>query len=104
MGFYEVGLKESFRFVGDLIWIAKMEPPSGFWATLWSFLRFLPFFVGLLLLGIVKGVSFFLSLVFCVLIYGNSCVLWDMDLIIGIKLLLFFFTFNDNDVWKFPTD
>ncbi|XP_065044811.1 uncharacterized membrane protein At3g27390-like isoform X1 [Musa acuminata AAA Group] len=32
-----------------------MEPPKGFWATLWSFLCFLPFFLGLLLLGIVKG-------------------------------------------------
>lgn len=38
-----------------------MEPPQGFWATLWSCLRFLPFFLGLLLLGIIKG-RFILSL------------------------------------------
>ncbi|KAH9624816.1 hypothetical protein KSS87_018132 [Heliosperma pusillum] len=32
-----------------------MEPPSGIWASVLQFLRFLPFFVGLLLLGIIKG-------------------------------------------------
>ncbi|KAK1290743.1 putative membrane protein [Acorus calamus] len=35
-----------------------MEPPEGFWATLWSFLCFLPFFIGLLLLGIIKGLGY----------------------------------------------
>ncbi|XP_074274977.1 putative membrane protein At3g27390 [Silene latifolia] len=32
-----------------------MEPPSGVLASVLQFLRFLPFFVGLLLLGIIKG-------------------------------------------------
>ena len=32
-----------------------MEPPTGFSASLLSFIRFLPFFIGLLLLGTTKG-------------------------------------------------
>ncbi|KAG6391845.1 hypothetical protein SASPL_149606 [Salvia splendens] len=32
-----------------------MEPPMGLWASLWSFIRFLPFFIGLLILGVLKG-------------------------------------------------
>ena len=32
-----------------------MEPPSGIRASAWSFFKFLPFFLGLLLLGIIKG-------------------------------------------------
>nr|CAB3487427.1 unnamed protein product [Digitaria exilis] len=32
-----------------------MEPPSGFWASLLSFLKFLPYFCGLLILGFIKG-------------------------------------------------
>ncbi|KAK6153128.1 hypothetical protein DH2020_012767 [Rehmannia glutinosa] len=32
-----------------------MEPPRGLWASLWSFIRFLPFFIGLLILGFIKG-------------------------------------------------
>ncbi|CAN6249118.1 unnamed protein product [Urochloa humidicola] len=33
-----------------------MEPPRGFWASLLSFLKFLPYFCGLLILGFIKGV------------------------------------------------
>ncbi|KAF8715123.1 hypothetical protein HU200_027677 [Digitaria exilis] len=33
-----------------------MEPPSGFWASLLSLLKFLPYFCGLLILGFIKGV------------------------------------------------
>ncbi|CAN0925105.1 Uncharacterized membrane protein At3g27390 [Linum grandiflorum] len=33
-----------------------MERPNGFFSTLWSLIMFLPFFIGLLLLGIIKGV------------------------------------------------
>nr|CAH67471.1 H0805A05.1 [Oryza sativa] len=33
-----------------------MEPPSGFWASLGSFLKFLPYFCGLLILGVIKGI------------------------------------------------
>ncbi|KAK6128305.1 hypothetical protein DH2020_037960 [Rehmannia glutinosa] len=32
-----------------------MEPPRGLWSSLWSFIRFLPFFIGLLILGFIKG-------------------------------------------------
>lgn len=35
-----------------------MEPPTGIWASVWSFFKFLPFFCGLLLLGIIKGALF----------------------------------------------
>uniref|UniRef100_A0A0D9ZMA6 Uncharacterized protein n=1 Tax=Oryza glumipatula TaxID=40148 RepID=A0A0D9ZMA6_9ORYZ len=31
-----------------------MEPPSGFWASLGSFLKFLPYFCGFLILGVIK--------------------------------------------------
>ncbi|OAY86031.1 putative membrane protein [Ananas comosus] len=51
-----------------------MEPPSGFWATLWSFLRFLPFFVGLLLLGIVKG-ALICPWVCLIMTVGNSALI-----------------------------
>lgn len=37
-----------------------MEPPTGFWASLLSFLKFLPYFSGLLILGFIKG-----DLLFC---------------------------------------
>lgn len=45
-----------------------MEPPTGFLATLWNFIRFLPYFIGLLLLGTVKGLSFILG------IWLRSCI------------------------------
>lgn len=34
----------------------SMEPPRGFLALLWSFICFLPYFIGLLILGIIKGI------------------------------------------------
>lgn len=34
-----------------------MEPPKGFLLSLWHFICFLPYFIGLLLLGILKGKS-----------------------------------------------
>ncbi|WOL14363.1 hypothetical protein Cni_G23143 [Canna indica] len=51
-----------------------MEPPKGFLASLWSLLRFLPFFLGLLLLGIVKGVLVF-PFVFLIMTLGNSAII-----------------------------
>ncbi|RWR72118.1 hypothetical protein CKAN_00031900 [Cinnamomum micranthum f. kanehirae] len=51
-----------------------MEPPSGFRASLLSFLHFLPFFLGLLLLGIIKG-AIFCPLICLVMTIGNSAVL-----------------------------
>jgi hypothetical protein len=32
-----------------------MEPPSRFWASLWYFIKFLPYFCGLFILGLIKG-------------------------------------------------
>ncbi|XP_008796032.2 uncharacterized membrane protein At3g27390-like [Phoenix dactylifera] len=51
-----------------------MEPPKGFWATLWRFLRFLPFFLGLLLLGIIKG-ALLCPLVCLIMTIGNSAII-----------------------------
>lgn len=46
-----------------------MEPPKGILASLWNFIRFLPFFIGLLLLGTIKGGHcqfwFLVSRLFC---------------------------------------
>ncbi|KAM7512539.1 hypothetical protein LguiB_011414 [Lonicera macranthoides] len=35
-----------------------MEPPRGILASLWNFICFLPYFIGLLLLGFIKGLPF----------------------------------------------
>ncbi|EHA8590162.1 putative membrane protein [Cocos nucifera] len=51
-----------------------MEPPKGFWATLWRFLRFLPYFLGLLLLGIIKGALLF-PLICLIMTIGNSAII-----------------------------
>jgi hypothetical protein len=32
-----------------------MEPPRGFWDTALNFLKFLPYFIGLLILGVIKS-------------------------------------------------
>ncbi|XP_073007086.1 uncharacterized membrane protein At3g27390-like isoform X1 [Typha latifolia] len=60
-----------------------MEPPKGFWAALWSFLCFLPYFFGLLLLGIVKG-ALVCPLVCLIMTIGNSAIilgLWPVHAI-----------------------
>lgn len=51
-----------------------MEPPTGFWASLWQFLRFLPYFIGLLLLGIIKGIIF-CPLVCLLMTVGNTALI-----------------------------
>ncbi|XP_057542820.1 uncharacterized membrane protein At3g27390-like [Amaranthus tricolor] len=59
-----------------------MEPPTGFWASLWHFLCFLPFFIGLLLLGTIKG-TLFCPLVCLLMTVGNSAIilgLWPAHL------------------------
>lgn len=59
-----------------------MEPPRGFLASLWSFICFLPYFIGLLILGIIKGIV--LCPLICLLMsVGNSAVtlgLWPVHL------------------------
>ncbi|KAL4193526.1 hypothetical protein AMTRI_Chr06g199960 [Amborella trichopoda] len=51
-----------------------MEIPKGFCASLKSFLYFLPFFLGLLFLGIIKGLIFCLP-VWVIMAIGNSAVI-----------------------------
>ncbi|KAM7279033.1 hypothetical protein ACFE04_006167 [Oxalis oulophora] len=51
-----------------------MEPPVGFLATLWNFICFLPYFLGLLLLGIIKG-AIFCPLICLIITIGNSAVI-----------------------------
>ncbi|KAJ9135414.1 hypothetical protein P3X46_032600 [Hevea brasiliensis] len=50
-----------------------MEPPKGFSATLWNLIRFLPFFIGLLLLGTIKGIIF-CPLACLIMAVGNSTI------------------------------
>ncbi|KAL5208895.1 hypothetical protein ABZP36_033330 [Zizania latifolia] len=60
-----------------------MEPPTGIWASIWSFFKFLPFFVGLLLLGIIKGVLLF-PWAWPIMMIGISALilgLWPMHVI-----------------------
>lgn len=40
----------------------SMEPPIGFRASLFQFLLFLPYFIGLLFLGFIKGMNFRVNL------------------------------------------
>ncbi|CAA0823454.1 Unknown protein [Striga hermonthica] len=54
-----------------------MEPPRGLWASSWSFIRFLPFFVGLLVLGFVKGIIMF-PVVFLIIITGASSIIFGL--------------------------
>ncbi|KAL6135854.1 hypothetical protein ACLB2K_068079 [Fragaria x ananassa] len=60
-----------------------MEPPSGFLATLWNFICFLPYFIGLLLLGTVKGIV--LCPLICLIIgIGNTAIilgLWPVHFV-----------------------
>uniref|UniRef100_A0A7C9EH49 Uncharacterized protein n=1 Tax=Opuntia streptacantha TaxID=393608 RepID=A0A7C9EH49_OPUST len=63
-----------------------MEPPSGVYASLWQFFRFLPFFLGLLLLGIIKAILF-CPLVCIMMAVGNSAV------ILGLWPIHFFWTY-----------
>lgn len=61
----------------------NMEPPKGFVASLWNFICFLPFFIGLLLLGLIKGIIL-CPLICLIMTVGNSCiilVLWPMHIV-----------------------
>ncbi|KAJ0972826.1 hypothetical protein J5N97_020785 [Dioscorea zingiberensis] len=51
-----------------------MEPPRGFLASVWRFFYFLPFFLGLLILGIVKG-ALLCPLIFLIMTTGNSAII-----------------------------
>ncbi|CAN6239903.1 unnamed protein product [Urochloa humidicola] len=60
-----------------------MEPPSGFWASLLSFLKFLPYFCGLLILGFIKGVLLcpWACLIMAIGLSALILGLWPMHLI-----------------------
>ncbi|CAM8995408.1 unnamed protein product [Rhodiola kirilowii] len=55
-----------------------MEPPNGVLATLWNFICFLPYFIGLLLLGTIKGLVFcpFVCLIMALGISAIMIGLW----------------------------
>ncbi|EYU34768.1 hypothetical protein ABFS82_11G133400 [Erythranthe guttata] len=63
-----------------------MEPPSGIWASLWNFILFLPFFIGLLLLGFIKGIIMF-PVVFLIMTTGVCAI------ILGLWPVHFFYTY-----------
>ncbi|EOA16296.1 hypothetical protein CARUB_v10004439mg [Capsella rubella] len=51
-----------------------MEPPTGILASLWQFILFIPYFTGLLLLGVIKGIVF--CPVICLIVaIGNSAII-----------------------------
>ncbi|KAI7756604.1 hypothetical protein M8C21_032375, partial [Ambrosia artemisiifolia] len=60
-----------------------MEPPRGVWKSLGQFFLFLPYFVGLLLLGFIKGIIF--APIICIIMtIGNSAVvigLWPAHVV-----------------------
>lgn len=86
------------------IWVGKdwlaMEPPKGFWASLCNFIRFLPFFIGLLLLGSIKGR--------CQLLYSSlyfalhPCYSVSSSLL-GITSYRKGHSFHGNCLWKWNT-
>ncbi|KAI3768890.1 hypothetical protein L2E82_19727 [Cichorium intybus] len=50
-----------------------MEPPRGVWKSLVHFILFLPYFIGLLLLGFVKGIIF-APIICAIMTIGNSTI------------------------------
>ncbi|KAF2566217.1 hypothetical protein F2Q68_00026967 [Brassica cretica] len=51
-----------------------MEPPRGILSSLWQFILFIPYFTGLLLLGVLKGIV--LCPVICIIVaIGNSAII-----------------------------
>lgn len=63
-----------------------MEPPRGVFTSVWNFIRFLPYFIGLLILGVLKGVIVF-PIVLIILTVGNC------SLILGLWPVHLFYTF-----------
>ncbi|KAJ6298684.1 hypothetical protein OIU76_019775 [Salix suchowensis] len=59
-----------------------MEPPREILSSIWNFIVFLPFFIGLLVLGTIKGVVF-CPLVCLIMTIGNSAIilgLWPLHI------------------------
>lgn len=57
-----------------------MEPPQGVLASIWNFIRFLPYFTGLLLLGTIKG-EFLSSLVYLLLLFDLRFLVFLVDVV-----------------------
>jgi hypothetical protein len=59
--------------------VLAMEPPRGFWDSASSFLKFLPYFIGLLILGVIKGDMLLKSLAsFWYLGFFDGCVCFSL--------------------------
>ncbi|KAG0484191.1 hypothetical protein HPP92_008270 [Vanilla planifolia] len=54
-----------------------MEPPRGFFGTLWKFFYFMPFFLGLLLLGTIKG-ALICPIACLIITIGNSAIILSL--------------------------
>ncbi|CAH9123190.1 unnamed protein product [Cuscuta epithymum] len=63
-----------------------MEPPRGFFASLWNFTCFLPYFIGLLILGVLKG-AILCPFVLVIITVGNTAV------ILGLLPVHLFYTY-----------
>ncbi|XP_073065080.1 uncharacterized membrane protein At3g27390-like [Primulina eburnea] len=63
-----------------------MEPPRGLRASLWSFICFLPYFIGLLILGFIKGIIMFPAILLLMTV-GIS------GIILGLWPIHFFYTY-----------
>ncbi|KAM1058517.1 hypothetical protein ACFX2B_023148 [Malus domestica] len=60
-----------------------MEPPRGVLATLWNFICFLPYFIGLLILGSIKGIVL-CPLICLIMTVGNTGIilgLWPIHFV-----------------------
>lgn len=61
----------------------SMEPPRGVWKSLVHFILFLPYFIGLLVLGFIKGIIF-APIICAILTIGNSAIvigLWPAHVV-----------------------
>ncbi|XP_073282362.1 uncharacterized membrane protein At3g27390-like [Primulina huaijiensis] len=63
-----------------------MEPPRGLRASLWSFICFLPYFIGLLILGFIKGIIMFPAILLLMTVGISGIVL-------GLWPIHFFYTY-----------
>ncbi|CAH8386116.1 unnamed protein product [Eruca vesicaria subsp. sativa] len=63
-----------------------MEPPRGILSSLWRFILFIPYFTGLLLLGVLKGILF-CPLICLIMAIGNSAIILGLLPVHGIWTL-----------------
>ncbi|KAL0662477.1 hypothetical protein Bca4012_099314 [Brassica carinata] len=63
-----------------------MEPPTGILSSLWRFILFIPYFTGLLLLGVLKGIVF-CPLICLIMAIGNSAIILGLLPVHGIWTL-----------------